>query len=77
MLTHGVRVVAGEVPRDTNQPGFAPQHLGRGRYPEPVAYQALECFLVGHEPRYVVQALIDDARVGATLVLNFTDRRST
>jgi hypothetical protein len=70
-----MHVVAGEVTGDTDQARTAPQDLGRGRHPEPVADQVLELGTVVHQPRQVEQPLVDDAGVRAALVLDFTDRR--
>jgi hypothetical protein len=77
VLAHGVHVVAHEVASDADQARSAPQDLGRGRHPEPVADQVLELGTVVHQPPQVEQALVDDAGVDTALVLDFTDRRSS
>lgn len=77
VLPYGVHVVAGEVAGHADQPGRAPQHLGRGRRPEPVADQMPELGTVIHQPGQIEQTLIDHAGVSAALVLDITDRRSS
>jgi hypothetical protein len=76
VLAHGVHVVAGEVAGDADKARAAPQDLGRGRHPEPVADQVLELGPVVHQPRQVEETLVDDAGVDTTLVLDITDRGS-
>ncbi|MEU7212616.1 acyl-CoA dehydrogenase family protein [Streptomyces sp. NPDC044989] len=75
VLAHGVHVVAGEVAGDADQTRTAPQDLGRGRHPEPVADQVLELGTVVQQPGQVEQALVDHAGIRAALVLN-DDRRA-
>ncbi|GHD79585.1 hypothetical protein GCM10010336_61860 [Streptomyces goshikiensis] len=69
VLTDSVDVVAGEVTRHTDQPRCVPEHLGRGVNPELVADQAPEGIPVEDQPRHIEQALVDDARIRAALVL--------
>jgi len=55
----------------------APQHLGRGCGPEPVADEVLELGPVIHKPGQVEVPLVDHVCIGAALVLDFTDRRNS
>ncbi|RPF30497.1 hypothetical protein EDD92_0278 [Streptomyces sp. TLI_185] len=76
VLAYGMRVVAGEVADHADQPGCAPQDLGRGRHPEPVSDQVPERVLMVPQPGHVIEALVDHTCVGAAPVLHITDRRS-
>jgi hypothetical protein len=69
-LADRVPVVAGEVLRNANQSRRTPQHLGRGRNPEPVADQGLELRPVIDQPGQVEQPLGDHSGVTAPLVLH-------
>lgn len=77
VLAHGMHVVAREVASNADQAWSAPQDLGRGRHPEPVADQVLELGAVVHQPREVEEPLVDDAGVDTALVFDITDRRNS
>nr|WP_211278637.1 hypothetical protein [Streptomyces griseorubiginosus] len=65
-----MHVVAGEVAGNADQARAAPQDLGRGRHPEPVANQVLELGTMVHQPRQIEETLVDDAGIDTTLVLH-------
>lgn len=70
----GLRIVIGEVPRNTDEPGIAPVDRLCTLGAELLLHQALELVLMIKEPRQVRECLTDHVLIARALVLH-DDRR--